>query len=331
MSPLLPVLTMMFSNSRLVVEPAGDVERVLELLARRRRRHADLAGGDLLALLLDRLDDVLRHQPARLQLVRIEPDPHRILAGAEHGDVADAGQARQLVPQVDGGVVGQEQAVVAGVRRRQRHEQQDRGRLLLHRDALVLHRLRQLRQRGRDAVLHQHLREVQVGADLEGDRQRIGAVGGAVGLHVEHVLDAVDLLLDRQRDGVDHGLGAGAGIAGGDLHRRRHDVGILRDREADTAHTAPIRTIRMAMTLARTGRSMKNFEIMAGPSLRCRAGLDLLACGSTFWPGIARSNPPTTTLSSGFSPLSMTRSSPSSCPVVTLRCSTTFSALTTST
>ena len=60
----------------------------------RRRRRADLPGGHLLALLLQRLDHVLRRQAARLQLVRIEPDPHRILAGAEHGDVADAGQAR---------------------------------------------------------------------------------------------------------------------------------------------------------------------------------------------------------------------------------------------
>ena len=223
---------------RLVVEPAVDVQRVLERLARRRRRRADLARGDLLALLLDRLDDVLRHQPAHLQLVGVEPHPHRILPGAEHRDVADARQSRQLVADADGGVVGQEQAVIGRLRRRQRHEQQDRGGSLLHGDALVLHRGRQLRQRARHPVLHQHLREVEVGADLEGDRQRIGAVGAAVGLHVEHALDAVDLLLDRQRHGIDHGLGAGAGIAGGDLHRRRHHVGILRDRKIEQANAA---------------------------------------------------------------------------------------------
>ena len=266
---------MMSSNWLGVVEPAVDVQRVLERLSRRRRRRADLARGDLLALLLDRLDDVLRHQPAHLQLVRIEPDPHRILAGAEHRHIADAGQSRQLVAEIDGGVVAQIQAVIGRVRRGQRDEQQDRGRLLLHGDALVLHRLRQLRQRARHPVLHQHLREVEVGADLERDGQRIGAVGGAVGLHVEHVLDAVDLLLDRQRHGIDHGLGAGAGIARRDLHRRRHHVGILRDRQAEQA-TPPIRTIRIAMTLARTGRSMKNFEIMAGPIWPLRRRLDLL-------------------------------------------------------
>ncbi|MGY3469612.1 hypothetical protein ACVW0I_006483 [Bradyrhizobium sp. LM6.11] len=173
-----------------------------------------------------------------MQLVRIEPHPHRILAGAEHGDVADTGQARELVAEIDGGVVAQIEAVEGLVRRGQRHEQQDRRRSLLHGDALVLHRLGQLRQRAGDPVLHQHLREVEVGADLEGHCQRIGAVGAAVGLHVEHVLDAVDLLLDRQRHGVDHGLGAGAWIAGGDLHRRRHHIGILRDREIEQRDAA---------------------------------------------------------------------------------------------
>src|SRR5262249_54219400 len=73
-----------------VAEPAGDVERVLERLAARRGRRADLTRGDLRALLPQRLDHVLRHQPARLHLVRSEPNPHRILAGAEHHAVAHA-------------------------------------------------------------------------------------------------------------------------------------------------------------------------------------------------------------------------------------------------
>ena len=47
----------------------------------------------------------------------------------------------------------------------------------------------------------------------EGHDQRVGAVVGRCGLHVEHLLDAVDLLLDRQGHGVDEGLGVGAGVA----------------------------------------------------------------------------------------------------------------------
>ena len=214
-----------------VAEPALQFDGVLEVDAGRRRRHADLTGGHVLALPLQRRHDVLRVQAARFELLRIEPDPHRILTGAEHVDVADPGKSRQLVPEIDGGVIGEVEAVVAVVRRRQRDEQQDRGRALLHRDALRLHRLRQLRQRARHPVLHQDLRRIEIGADLEGDRERIGPIAGAGRLHVDHVLDAVDLLLDRQRHGVHHRARAGAGIACRHLHGRRHHVGILRDRQ----------------------------------------------------------------------------------------------------
>jgi hypothetical protein len=60
----------------------------------------------------------------------------------------------------------------------------------------------------------------------------------SVGLHVEHVLDAVDLLFYRQGNRVDHGPGAGAGIARRHLHRRRHHVGILRDRKVEQRDAA---------------------------------------------------------------------------------------------
>src|SRR5262245_26284666 len=61
---------------RWVAELARDIERVLERLPRRRGRCTNLAGRDLRALLLQRLHDVLRHQPARLHLVGIEPNAH---------------------------------------------------------------------------------------------------------------------------------------------------------------------------------------------------------------------------------------------------------------
>ena len=105
-----------------IVEPAFDVERVLEILSRRRRRRADLAGGDLLALLLDRVDDILRGQPARLQQVRVEPNAHGVLAGAEDSHRANAGKASYFVLYADDGVIRQKQAVVAAVRRDQRDE-----------------------------------------------------------------------------------------------------------------------------------------------------------------------------------------------------------------
>jgi hypothetical protein len=104
--------------------------------------------------------------------------------------------------------------------------------------ALLLHRRRQRGQRDRDPVLDQHLREIGIGADVERDDQRVGAVARAGRLHVEHALDAVDLLLDRQGHGVDQHLGAGARIAGGDLDGRRRDRRILRDRQLQQRHRA---------------------------------------------------------------------------------------------
>ena len=64
----------------------------------------------------------------------------------------------------------------------------------------------------RDAVLHLHLRDIEIGADVEGHRDGEAPVGGRVRRHVEHVLDAVDLLLDRRDHGGGDDLGVGAGI-----------------------------------------------------------------------------------------------------------------------
>ena len=87
----------------------------------------------------------------------------------------------------------------------------------------------------RQPVLHQDLGLVEVGADLEGDRQLVRAVAGAGRGHVEHALDAVDLLLDRRGDGVGEDLGVGAGVGRGDQDRRRRD---LRDTARSAARRA---------------------------------------------------------------------------------------------
>ena len=105
------------------------------------------------------------------------------------------------------------------------------GRALDRGDAEAAHLLRQPRLRLRDAVLHQLLRLVGIGAELEGDGQRHQAVGRRLAAHVEHVLDAVDLLLDRRRHGLGDDLRIGAGILRAHHHRRRHDLGIFGDRQ----------------------------------------------------------------------------------------------------
>ena len=109
--------------------------------------------------------------------------------------------------------------------------EQDVRRRFADLHAQPLHVLGQPRQRVLHAVLRQHLRDVQVGADPEGHRDGELAVAGRLAAHVEHVLDAVDLLLERRRDRPRDRLGGGAGIDRRDLDRRRHDLRILRDRQ----------------------------------------------------------------------------------------------------
>src|SRR5207237_5431514 len=110
------------------------------------------------------------------------------------------------------GVVGQEEAIVTAVRRGQRDNEDDVGGLFLDGDALAADLVGKAWFGGGDAVLHEHLGGVEVSADLEGDGQGVGAVGGAVGRHVQHVLDAVHLLLDRRRDGFGDDKGVGARV-----------------------------------------------------------------------------------------------------------------------
>ena len=88
----------------------------MEGLPRLHRRHAELAGGDLLVLLLDGTDDILRRQRARVELVGVEPEAHRILAGAEDIDIADARHARQFILQMNRRVIGEIEGIVARIR-----------------------------------------------------------------------------------------------------------------------------------------------------------------------------------------------------------------------
>ncbi len=213
------------------LEPRLRLHDELERLALRGRRTVELAGGHLDVLLLQRGGDIGDGEAVGGELVRIDPDALGILAAAEHRDVADAVETEQLVADVQVDVVGEVVLVVGLVGREQMHDQHQVGRGLAHGDAEVAHVRRQTRLGDRKAVLHQHVGDIEVGADLEGHRQQHVAVVGRQRRHVEHVVDAVDLLLDRRRDGGGHRLGVGARIGGADGHRRRHDLGILRDRQ----------------------------------------------------------------------------------------------------
>ena len=199
-------------------------------MPRGNRRLPDDARGDLDVLLAKRLDDVAGGDVAGRQPRGIEPDAHAVLAQAEEVDVADAFDAPQRIAHLDEREVADVELVVAVVRREQMHDHQQVGRRLESGDAEAPDILGEARHGDRHAVLHEDLCRVEVGAEPEGDRQRHLAVGRGLRRHVEHVFDAVDLLLDRRRDGVGDDLRRRARVRGLYDDRRRHDVGILRDR-----------------------------------------------------------------------------------------------------
>ena len=118
------------------------------------------------------------------------------------------------------------------------HDHHQVGRTLVDGHADVAHVDRQSGLRDTDAVLHLDLRDIEIGADVEADGNRKTAVAGRVRRHVDHVLDAVDLLLDRRHHGCRHDIGARAGILARDGDGRRRDLRVLRNRQPEKRHAA---------------------------------------------------------------------------------------------
>ena len=187
-----------------------ELQRQLEGAHVALRRLAERAAGDLDVLRAQRGEDLIRGHAAQCDALRVEPDAHRVFARPEHRDIADAGDAGKLVAHVEQRVVGAVDLIVGLLRRDEVHDEQEVGHPLVDDDAVATHLLGQARLGHRDAVLHQHLRLVDVGADLERDAERHGPVVGRLRVHVDHALDAVHLLLDDGGDGIGDGYRVGA-------------------------------------------------------------------------------------------------------------------------
>ena len=196
--------------------------------------------------------------------------------------------------------------------------------------------LGQARLGERNAVLDQHLRRIEIGAELEGDGDRHPPVAGRLRRLVEHVVDAVDLLLDRRGDRVGDGLGRRARIGGADRHRRRDDVRELRDRQPDIGERADDRDDDRDDAGKDRASDEEVAEVAWGaPRLAGAPGspgdaLGDAGCGSLgampagdadlrharlhLGPGMANWTPWTTTRSARVSPERMTRRSPTNGP-----------------
>ncbi len=159
-------------------QPALGVDLQLEVDRPADGLLANGAGGNLDVLFADGVDHVAGGQVPGGNLVRVEPDPHRVITRAEELDVARARDAGQGVLDLEGGVVSQIDLVVAAIGGEQMNHHGQVGRLLGGRDAQLSDFFGQLGQRLRDAVLHLHLGFVNVGSQLERDGQRHHAVRG---------------------------------------------------------------------------------------------------------------------------------------------------------
>src|SRR5262249_8863202 len=163
--------------------------------------------------------------------VRSEQYPHAVRYSAEDRYLLHSGQTRDGLLQIDNCVVAQECFIEAIVLRVQAFDQEDIGTDLLDVDSLGADRLRQLRQRAVDGVLHQSDGDVEVRADGKRYGKGVAAIAAAGGLHVNRTLHSIDALLDGNTDGVGHGFGTGTGIGGGYLDRWRDDLRILGHRQ----------------------------------------------------------------------------------------------------
>ena len=211
---------------------------VHQLLAGGGRLLADLPGGVLAVLGGDGVGDIGGRDAQLGHAVRLQPQADRVVEGTEDLGVTHARDALEVVDDVDQRVVGQEQRRPAGIRRGQRGDHQDVVGALLHRHAKLAHHVGQARFGNLDPVIDVDGGHVDVGADLEGRGDRQAAVGRGAGVEVEQVLDARELLLDGAGHRPGEGFGGGAGVGGGDHHRRRGDLGVLGDRQRTRGHQA---------------------------------------------------------------------------------------------
>ena len=193
------------------------------------------------------------------QLLRIEPEAHTVIALAKVRHVADAGQTRQFIAKLNSGEIAQIKIVAAIVGRIKVDNLEDVRRFFLDGDAAAFHEVGQDRLGERFAVLHQDLRDIEVGAGLECHGERVIAVVGALRRHVHHVFDAVDLLLNRRRHGVGDDAGVGAGIDADTSTVGGAISGYCATGSVNRAMPPPS-VMKMDSTAAKMGRLMKKRE-----------------------------------------------------------------------
>ncbi len=172
--------------------------RRVEPLARLRRHSAELACRDFDVVGAQGGGHVLKGQAVAGQLVRADPDPHRVLR-AEGLHLAHALHTGKDFLQIGLGVILKIVVVQAPVFRNQGGDEQVIAGGLAHLKPGPLHHVRQAGQRELELVLHFSPGKIRIGAcgERQLDPRRAGGRAGAG--DVEHVVQAGHLLLDDLR------------------------------------------------------------------------------------------------------------------------------------
>ena len=157
---------------------------------------ANLARGHLDVLLANGIDDFRCGEAAGLELPGVEPDAHAVVAGRVGHDVTYAWDSAQRVSDTNSGVVAHIELVKATVGRKKGHEHEDGGGFLLGVYAFPFYLFGKLWFCQGDPVLHQDIGLIKIGPYVKGYGQGVGAVTGADGGHVDHILDPDHFLLD---------------------------------------------------------------------------------------------------------------------------------------
>src|ERR1700733_8752789 len=291
------------------------VARVVE-----HRRLIEGTSRDLSVLTTQYVQNIAGADITRSGLVRIDPDPHRVLPLSQNPEIRDAGQARDFVSHVENEIVGDVLRAARSIRRIWMNAQQQGWDCLLDLHPLELDFLRQPGQRVLHPVVREHQCRVDVGAYLENHRDAELAITCRLAADVVHVLDAVDGLLKRCRDGARDDFGRSAWVGGRDLDGWRDDVRILSYRQEccrsksehhdeDTDDRGEPRVVN---------EEMRKFHDPTEPRFVLGVSSSGSACGDTAAPGRAVGMPRTITRSDEVRPERMTRRPSRKSPIWTI-------------
>ncbi len=207
-------------------EAAGSNDGVLQLRSVGGGSLADGAGWILAVLGLDGVADIGGGDAELGHFVGVEPDAHGVRLGNAEAGFPDAGQAAELVHQIDLRVIGEEERIVSLVVGDETNGDEEGGGDFFDGDTLALDLRRQAGQSDIDAVLGLDGSDVGIGAEFEGNVDDERAVVGHRRLVIEHPVKPDELLFDGLGDGLFQVECVAAEIAGGDLHGRRNYFGV---------------------------------------------------------------------------------------------------------